>query len=190
MADKTTYIKVDRNILKWRWWHTHNTLIVFLWLLINANVKDHDFENEKIHRGEVATSLKSISNATDLSIQSVRTALSHLKSTGEITSRSRNKYTVITIVNYSMYQDAPTNKTTDNQQTNNKQTTNKQQQYKNNKNNKNGKNIPPKSPTGGLDHSWGSSRMKDRDAGTADDIPEMYREQFDNYQAYWDWRNQ
>ena len=190
MADKTTYIKVDRNILKWRWWSSHNTLIVFLWLLLNANVTDHDFQNETIHRGQIATSIQTIKQQTNLSTMQVRVALEHLKLTGEITSRSSNRYTVITIVNYGMYQDKPTNETTFKQQTNNKQITNKQQQYKNNKNNKNGKNIPPKSPTGGLDPSGGSSRMKDRDEGTADDIPEMYREQFDNYQAYWDWRNQ
>ena len=155
---------------------------------------DHDFEGITVHRGQVATSVNSIANANSLTTQQVRTTLLHLKSTGEITIKSCNRYQVITIVNYHQYQDTSTNRSTkgltNKQQTDNKQITNKQQQYKNGKNDKNGKNIPPKSPTGGLDPSGGSSRMKGRDEGTADDIPEMYREQFDNYQAYWDWRNQ
>ena len=189
MADKTTYIKVDRNILKWRWWNSHNTLIVFLWLLLNANVTDHDFMTETIHRGQIATSLKTIASHCHITINEARTTLEHLKSTGEITCSKRPHYQVITIVQYARYQDV-TRKNADEAQTKPTQTTCKSQQYKNGKNNKNGKNIPPKSPTGGLDPSGGSSRMKGRDEGTADDIPEMYREQFDNYQAYWDWRNQ
>ena len=86
MAEPSTYIKIDRNIIRWRWFKNTNTLIVFLWLLLEANVSDHEFEHEMIHRGEVATSYKTIGISTGLTIQEVRTAILHLKSTGEITS--------------------------------------------------------------------------------------------------------
>ena len=207
MAEQSTFIKIDRNIIRWRWFKNSNTLQVFLWLLLNANVTDHDFEKETIHRGQVATSVKTISNENSLTTQQVRTALLHLKSTGEITIKSTNRYQVITIVNYSLYQDKSTNSSTmvltNNQQTDNKQITNNQQQYKNDKNVKNGKkNIPPKSPKGDLPPSGGEKQydnlhaatMMPRDKGTYDDIPLVYRDgtyqSFKTWEEYWDWSNQ
>ena len=187
MADKTTYIKVDRNILKWRWWNSHNTLIVFLWLLLNANVTDHDFMTETIHRGQIATSLKTIASHCHITNNEARTALEHLKSTGEITCSKRPHYQVITIVQYARYQDVP-RKNADETQTKPTQNPRKSQQYKNGNNNKHERKNrvadAPGFPSGD------QNRMKGRDDGTVDDIPEMYREMFDNYQAYWDWRNQ
>lgn len=201
MAEQSTFIKLDRNILRWRWFKNTNTLIVFIWLLIEANVSDHDFENTTIHRGQVATSIRSIGNACGLSIQQVRTALDHLKSTGEITIKSNNRYQVITIVNYKLYQDISTNKTTGKQQSNNKRITNNQQQYKNDKNGKKEKNIPPKSPKGDLTPSEpirGTDEFRNishlllkPEEGTADDIPVQYRELCNNdFATYVRYRNQ
>lgn len=200
MAEKTSYIKIDRNITRWRWWKCQNTLVVFIWLLLNANVKDHGFEKEIIHRGQIATSVKTIEKQCYLSTMQVRVALEHLKSTGEITIKSTNRYQVITIVNYNLYQDVPTNKTTNKQQTDNKQITNGYQQYKNNKKGKK-ERIPPKSPTGGLAPSGSPPRGTDafrakshllltEDEGTADDIPVDYREDFKTFSDYWRYRNQ
>ncbi len=104
VAEPSTFVKVDRNIINWRWFHKPNTMLVWLWLILSANIEDHDFMNETIHRGEVATSRKSISAATGLSEREVRTALEHLKSTGEIAVRVRSKYQVITILCYEKYQ--------------------------------------------------------------------------------------
>lgn len=104
MAEQTTFIKVDRNIRTWRWFRNPNTLLVWLWLLTSANIEPHDFEKETIGRGELATSYKSIATNTGLTIQEVRTALGHLKSTGEITVRIRPRYQVISIVCYDRYQ--------------------------------------------------------------------------------------
>ena len=59
---------------------------------------------------------------TGLSVQNVRTSLNKLKSTHEITSKTTNKYTYITINNFNDYQET-TNKLTNNQQTTNKQLT-------------------------------------------------------------------
>ena len=178
MAEQSTFIKIDRNIMRWRWWGNHNTLIVFLTLLITANIQEKTFERDIIRRGEVATSISTISQQTKLSPQSVRTAINHLKSTGEITIRSTNRYQVITIVNYDLYQSKSTSKSTFNQQTANKQLTSKltttKEYIKNNKNGKNGKNkegrSAPDSPSG--------------------EIPEIYRGQFSTKAEYDAWRNQ
>lgn len=105
MAEKSTFVKIDRNIVSWRWFQNKNTLIVWLWLLMAANIEDHDFEHDTIRRGEVATSRKTISVATGLTEREVRTALNHLKETGEVSVRIRPKYQVISILNYALYQD-------------------------------------------------------------------------------------
>ena len=134
MADKSTFIKIDRNIQEWRWYTNANTFRVFVHLLLNANIKANDFENAKIKRGELATSYDKIANTLKLSNQQVRTAISHLKLTGEITVTRYSKFIVISIVNYAQYQDKLTAKSTINQQSLNNHLTFNQQQLKNNKN--------------------------------------------------------
>ena len=136
MADKSTFIKLDRNITKWRWYKNANTMRVFIHLLIEANITPYEFENVKIGRGELATSYDSIANTLNLTNQQVRTAIQHLKSTGEITVKRYPKFQVISIVGYNYYQDKSTVKKTVNQQSFNNQSTINQQQLKNIKNNK------------------------------------------------------
>jgi biotin operon repressor len=146
MADKSTFIKLDRNIQNWRWYQNPNTFRVFIHCLLNANIMPKEFEGITINRGEFPTSHEKIGNTLNLTIQQVRTAINHLKSTGEITTKIYSKFQVITIVNYAYYQDTSTGKSTGNQQAFNIQLTVNQQQYKNNKNNKECKEE--KSPAG------------------------------------------
>ena len=202
MAEQSTYIKIDRNIERWRWWQKGKTLHVFLFLLLNANVVDREFEHKIVHRGQVATSLGSIVKSTGLTLQEVRTAILHLKSTGEITTESCNRYQVITIVNYNAYQDVQQSKQQRKQQAINRQSTGNQQQYKNIKNvSSKEKRIPPKSPKGDFTPSEKPERGTDAfrnqshlllkpDEGTMDDIPVRYKDQFKTFADYWGFRNQ
>lgn len=99
------WIKLDRNILKWRWYLDTKTMALWIYLLLQANYEDRDFRNITVKRGELVASIKRMSEETGLSIQSVRTALSHLEETGEITRYQHGKITVISIPNYERYQD-------------------------------------------------------------------------------------
>ena len=133
----TGFICLYRQITQWEWYKNPNTFRLFIHLLLMANYADGRFEGEIIKRGEYVTSLPSLADQTSLTIQQARTALDHLKSTGEITDRKTNRYRVITIVNYDRYQ-------IDNRQNNRPSTGEQQadqQQYKKDKNNKN--NIIP-----------------------------------------------
>lgn len=134
MAEPTTFIKLDRNIREWRWYKDPNTMRVFIDLLLDANISDRDFMGITVHRGETATSYAAIANRLDLSIQNVRTAIDHLKLTGEVTSTRYSKFQVISVVNYERYQRTSTQRLTINQQSTNNQVTINQQQLKNNKN--------------------------------------------------------
>lgn len=105
MRDRTTYIKIDRNIRFWGWYKDPNTLVLWLHLLLTANITDHVFMGVEIHRGELATSLKSLAEQTGLSEKCVRTALKHLKDTGEVAVTRHRHFSVISIPRYDYYQD-------------------------------------------------------------------------------------
>ncbi len=138
------FISIDRKIVDWEWYKETNTKTLFLHLLFIANWKDGRFKGYDVPRGSVVTSIAHLANDTGLTCQQVRTALKHLQKTGEVTSKSTNKFTIVTLVKYGFYQD-PTPRA-NKQLTNKQQTTNKQvttiEQYnnKNNSNNKNNKN--------------------------------------------------
>lgn len=107
MAEKTTWIKLDRNILEWRWYQDANTFRVFMHLLLTANIEDKDFRKETIHRGETVISIGKMAKTLGITYDQVRTALTHLKDTNEITIKRMPKYLVISITNYNRYQANP-----------------------------------------------------------------------------------
>jgi hypothetical protein len=102
---------------------------VFVHILLNANVYDHDFENITVKRGQWVTSVNKISEQLNISTRSIRTALNHLKSTNEVAIKTTPKYSIITVKNYNQYQKV-TKCSTINRQTDDKQVTNDRQQYK------------------------------------------------------------
>ena len=115
------FITLHRQILEWEWYKNSATKDLFLHLLLTANFADSTVRGTEVKRGQVLTSLTDISTGTGLSNQQARTALSHLKSTGEITDEYTNQYRLITIVKYDDYQTL-TGKSTGNQQATNRQT--------------------------------------------------------------------
>lgn len=99
------WIKLDSNLLEWRWFTYPYTLTVWLYLLLKANYKDTQRGNETIHRGEVFVSQEKIAEDTGLTRKQVRTALGHLQETGEIrANRKIGKAVVISIPKYNEYQ--------------------------------------------------------------------------------------
>lgn len=99
------FITLERKICAWRWFREPNTLVVFLYLILQANYEPHDFENITIQRGQIATSYPSIAKNTGLSVKSVRTAIKHLIETGEVAVSKYPRYSVYTVVCYDKYQD-------------------------------------------------------------------------------------
>ena len=106
------FIKLSRKITKWEWWHDIKTYRLFTYMLIEAWWKDGKYKGTDIQRGSFPSSVNELAQETDLTINEVRTALKHLKSTGEITTKSQGKYTIFTVNNYNLYQ-------SDNEQINN-----------------------------------------------------------------------
>lgn len=98
------YVKISRKILDWEWYTDKNTKLLFFHFLLKANWKDGRFQGEEISRGSFATSLDSLAKETGLTVREVRTAISHLKKTGEVTVNRHAKFSVITVKNYNQYQ--------------------------------------------------------------------------------------
>lgn len=104
MGKASTWIKLDRNILGWRWFQDAKTLQMFIYLIIKANTTDHDFERITVHRGQLVTSYSHLAKDLGMSVKSARTALGHLKQTGEVAVKAYPKYSLITVLNYGYYQ--------------------------------------------------------------------------------------
>lgn len=72
------------------------------------------------------SSIKNLAYETGLTEREIRTGISHLKSTGEVTSKATNKYSLFTIKNYDLYQSddrQDDTQVTGNRQANDKRTT-------------------------------------------------------------------
>lgn len=199
MAEHEGYIKIDRNMLRWRWVNSPTTGWLFIILLLKANYKKMTFEGIEIQPGQVVTSYPSLVKSSGLSIQQCRSALKRLKSTGEVTATLYPKFQVITIVNYKQYQDAtgkPTGRITGKQQASNRQPTSREIQVKQaeRQERKKGRSAPD-SPSGrperGTDEFRNQSHLLlTMDEGEADDIPVGYRMMFKTFAEYWRYRNQ
>lgn len=98
------FVKIDRKITKWRWYKDTSTFKIFLHLILTANYEDREFENIVIKRGQRVASIRSLAAESGLTEKNVRTAIKHLKATGEVASLPTPKYTVFTVVNYEKYQ--------------------------------------------------------------------------------------
>lgn len=199
MAEHEGYIKIDRNMLRWRWVNSPTTGWLFIILLLKANYKKMTFEGIEIQPGQVVTSYPSLVKSSGLSIQQCRSALKRLKSTGEVTATLYPKFQVITIVNYKQYQDATgksTGRITGKQQASNRQPTSREIQVKQaeRQERKKGRSAPD-SPSGrperGTDEFRNQSHLLlTMEEGEADDIPVGYRTMFKTFAEYWRYRNQ
>ena len=137
MNEENGFIVLQRKIIKWEWWDNPNVAHLFLHLLLSANYEEKQWHGQIIKRGQLITGLKKLSENTGLSVRIIRTCLKRLKSTGEITNQSTNRFRIITIIKYNDYQDKkekPTSKMTS-KLTSKRQATDKQLTTTNNINN-------------------------------------------------------
>ena len=134
------WIKLWRKLEDWSWRKDPLTSHLFINLLLMANHKPYEFMGFKINRGQVVTGRFKLAETLGLTEQNIKTSFYKLKSTNEITIKSTNRFSIVSIVNYEIYQSESTSKLTS--KSNNNQTTTNQQlttikECKNDKNDKN-----------------------------------------------------
>jgi hypothetical protein len=116
------WIKIHRQILEWDWYSDNNCFRLFLHLLLKANHKEKRFKGIELKVGSIVTSRDLLARETGLSSQQIRTALTKLISTNEITNVTSSQGTIIQIVSYEKYQ-VSTNEITNEQPASNQQST-------------------------------------------------------------------
>ncbi|WP_085905884.1 hypothetical protein [Kiloniella majae] len=134
------WMQLHRQLVEWEWYTDANTFRVFMHILLNANHSENSWRGVVIKPGQFVTGRKALAKDLGLSEQQIRTTLNNLQSTSEITIKTTNKYSIISIVKWSEYQGKqPAEKPAINQPDNQQSTTN------NNDNNFNNI-IPPINP--------------------------------------------
>ena len=98
------WICVHRQLLEWEWFSDHNTFRLFVYFMLKANHQEKKWKGILIKRGQHLTSLDAICAGSGLTKSQVRTSIKKLKSTQEIAHESNKQHTVITVINYNLYQ--------------------------------------------------------------------------------------
>lgn len=148
------FIKLHRKMLEWEWYDDANTFRVFIHCILRVNHKDKKYRGILVPRGSMTTSVSTLAKELNLSVRQIRTALDKLKSTENLTIKTTNRFTMITVCNYDSYNydNSKNDKQLDKQMTNKRQTNDKQmttnKNVKNVKNEKNEKNIISKDAYG------------------------------------------
>lgn len=100
----TGFVKLHRSLLRFRWFKHRETLQVFIYLLLSAGYRAASVDGADLSPGQIIAGRRSIAEACGLTERQVRTALTHLKSTGTIAMESTSKYSVITLTGWEKYQ--------------------------------------------------------------------------------------
>lgn len=98
------YIKLFRKFTTWEWYDDINTSRLFLHLLMTVNWQDKSWQKTVVKKGSIITSISKLSEETKLTPRQVRSALEKLKLTNELTIKTTNRFTLITVVKYADYQ--------------------------------------------------------------------------------------
>jgi len=131
------FIKLHRQLLDWEWYNDMKVKHVFIHLLLTANFRPKRWRGIEIKRGQIVIGKKKLGATLGLSMQEIKTVFIKLQNSGEITIKATNLYSLVTLVNFDVYQDKEnqSNQQSNQRATNN--TTNEQPQLKKDKNNTN-----------------------------------------------------
>lgn len=100
----TGYIRLHRKIIRWSWYKDANTCRLFMHAILKANWKDGEYQGVTIPCGSFASTYQELAQELGLSVKNIRTAMEHLKKTGEVAVSRHAKFSVFTVKNYSVYQ--------------------------------------------------------------------------------------
>lgn len=98
------FLKLHRKMLKWEWYSDIAACRLFLHCLLRANWQSGSWRGVEYSPGQFITSLSKLSVETGLSVKQVRDKLKVLEMTGELASKTTNKYRVITVKKWNEYQ--------------------------------------------------------------------------------------
>lgn len=98
------WVKAYRKMRDWVWYRDSHMVHLFMHLIWGASHEPKEWNGIKLARGQLITGRKQLSKETGISERTIRTCLERLKTTSEVTIKSTNKFSIITICNYDTYQ--------------------------------------------------------------------------------------
>lgn len=127
------WIRIHRKLIESTWFNKSEYVHLWLYLLLKANHKDKEIMigNEKVlvKRGQLLTSRHKLSEVVHVQENKIYRILKCFENEHQIKQQKTSKYTIISIVNYDMYQK---NEQDNEQQMNNKCTADEQPMNTNN----------------------------------------------------------
>jgi len=118
------FVVLQRKMLKWEWYQDPVASRLFFHCLLRANWKNGYWMGQKVPRGSFISGTKQLAQELALGRQQIRTSILKLKKSQNLTTKSTNKNTLYTIVNYELFQD--TNQQLTSNATNEQPTANQQ----------------------------------------------------------------
>ena len=112
MQGEGGYIRIYRSLIDWEWFTDANTAHLWEYICLRVNYEPSRFRGIEIKRGQMLESMATISKRTGLTYKQVRTALDHLKKTGEIECQRAMYGMLITVIKYDDFQCQPDEKGT------------------------------------------------------------------------------
>lgn len=98
------FIKLFHKFCEWEWYDNPSVKILFIHLLLKANIRAKKWQGTTIERGQLVSSIEKLATANGLTVQQTRTALKNLQTTKEIEIETTKRYSKITVKNYNLYQ--------------------------------------------------------------------------------------
>lgn len=118
------FVAFPRGLTAWEWYDDPHTCRLFFHLMLTANWEPKNWHGIVVSPGSRVASIQGLATETGLTIQNVRTSLKRLKSTGYLTIKTTNKYSVVSINRW--LELTGSNRQSNNQLTFNQQSTNNQ----------------------------------------------------------------
>lgn len=98
------WVKIHRKLLEWEWYDDTNVFKLFMTIMLRANYRESKWRGSIIAPGQLLAGRKKLAEWSNLTEQEVKTCLSKLVATSELTIKATNRYSVYTLTNWACYQ--------------------------------------------------------------------------------------
>ena len=98
------FVRDYRSTVDWEWFTDVNTAHLWEYIRLRANYEPSRFRGIEIKRGQMLESIDTMAKKTGLTYKQVRTALNHLKKTGEIECQRARYGMLVTVIKYDIFQ--------------------------------------------------------------------------------------
>lgn len=98
------WIKLYRELKEWQWYGYPDMVAIWIHLLLSASREDCKWRYVEVKRGQVITRRRELAKETGLTERKVRTCLSRLQTSHDVTIKTTHGYSLITICKWDIYQ--------------------------------------------------------------------------------------